>query len=320
MRVRPTGVAAVLAVGLAMPAAALAVGPSPGVAMGGSGAAWAGHGDRFVTVSGGRGSTVVKRVGRPGRLARRVSGRWGIPEVAYDGATEQVPPRSGVVVLARGLMSVRRTRFLVVSARTLRPLHTVSLRGAWAFDALSPDGATMYLIEHPVSDLTRYEVRALDVRSGRVLPGVIADRTSGEWRMEGVPMARLQRPGGDWSYTFYQGGEDGAFVHALDTANATARCIDLPGLTGDLSGAALRQVGRRLVISNGRRRLAAIDTRTLTVVRTHPVVRAAAVAPAPSTRSWEAPALAVLVLAGLAAGVAGVRRRMPHNPARDRRA
>jgi hypothetical protein len=287
--------------------------------MGGGGAAWAGHGSRFVTRAWGRGQTLIERRGPNGRLTRRLPGRWGIPEVAYDGSTELVPPRSTVVVLAERLMSVRRTRLLVLSARTLRPVRTIVLHGPWAFDALSPDGGTMYLIEHPRTDLTRYEVRALDLRSGRVRPGVIADRRSGEWRMQGVPVTRLQRPGGDWSYTLYQGGEDGAFVHALDTATATARCIDLPRLAGALPGTRLRLVGSRLVISGRGRRLAAIDTRTLTVVHPRRVVRTSASAAGGSAGGWRTPALAGVVIAALAAGVAGVRRRMPENPRRDRR-
>ena len=213
---------------------------------------------------------------------------------------------------------MRRTRFLVVSARTLRPQRSIVLRGLWAFDALSPDGHTMYLIEHRTSDFTEYDVRAFDLRSGRLLPGVIADKRSGEWEMQGVPMVRLQRPGGDWSYTLYAGGDNGPFVHALDTATATARCIDLPNLPADLTQASLRQVGDRLVVSLSGRALAAIDTRTLAVVHPHPAVREHAAAARPSGRSWRAPALVGAVLAALAAGAVGVRRRMPHNPAGDR--
>jgi hypothetical protein len=298
-----------------MPAAADAVGPSPGVAIGGAGATWAGHASRFVALFGGQGTTLVERRGGATRLARRLPGRWGIPAVAYDGATEQVPPRSGVVVLAGRRASVRRTRFLVLSVRTLRPVREVVLRGPWAFDALSPDGGTMYLIEHPPTDLTRYDVRALDLRTGRLSGRVIADRRTGEWQMQGIPVARFQRPGGAWSYTLYEGGDGGAFVHALDTANATARCIDLRGLTGDLLGARLRQVGASLRIVDHGRRLAMIDTRTRTPVHATRVVPESATS---SLSPWTVPALAGVVLAGAGAAVIGKRRRMSHNPPSDR--
>lgn len=319
MRVRLTGAVCALGLGLGLPAAAYAVGPSPPVKMGGSGAAWAGHGNRFVTRAGGPAATVIVRRGRGGRMTRLLAGRWGIPEVAYDGTTEQVPPGSGAVVLAGRAMPFRRSRFLVLSAGTLRPRRTIVLRGAWAFDALAPDGAKMYLIEHPTRDYTRYEVRALDLRSGRVLPGVIADKRSGEWRMQGLPTTRLERPGAAWSYTLYVGGSDGAFVHALDTANATARCIDLPGLTGDLTGARMRLSGTRLLIVEGGERLAAIDTHTLAVVHARPAAREDAAATAAPGSRWAA-ALAGVAIVALGAGVVGLRRRMPHNPRRDRQA
>ncbi|HET7343551.1 MAG TPA: hypothetical protein VFL90_18955, partial [Methylomirabilota bacterium] len=169
---------------------------------------------------------------------------------------------------------------------------------------------------HRTSDFTEYDVRAFGLRSGRLRPGVIADRRSGEWKMQGLPMVRLQRRGGDWAYTLYSGGDKGAFVHALDTATATARCIDLPTLPADVTTATLRRVGDRLVVSLNGRAMAAIDTRTLAVVHPHVAVRENAVAARPSTRRWQV--LAALVLAAVAAGAVGVRRRMPHNPAGGR--
>jgi hypothetical protein len=44
--------------------------------------------------------------------------------------------------------------------------------------------------------------------------------------MTGEPYARAMSPDGRWAYTLY-GGEE-TFVHALDTREATAVCIDLP--------------------------------------------------------------------------------------------
>jgi hypothetical protein len=320
MRVRLMGAAAAVALALGLPAAADAVGPSPGVTMGGAGAVWAGHGGRFVTRPSGGSATLILRRGGAGRLTRVVSGRWGIPGVAYDGSTEQVPPASRVVVLAGRGVPFRRSRFLVLSTRTLRPVRSIDLRGSWAFDALSPDGRTMYLIQRRTTNLIAYDVRAFDLRAGRLLPGVIADRRIGEWQMQGAPMVRLQRPGSNWSYTLYTGGQEGAFVHALDTATATARCIDLPGLADDLSGARLRLAGDRLLVMDGAVRVAAIDTRTLVLAHAHSAVPVPAVDVAGKGTDWTTPALAVLALACLAAGGVGVRRRMPHNPARDRRA
>ena len=55
------------------------------------------------------------------------------------------------------------SRFVVLHPRTLRARSRVTLRGAFAFDALSPGGSLMYLLQYlggPQS--TRYAVRVLN--------------------------------------------------------------------------------------------------------------------------------------------------------------
>src|SRR5262249_38391697 len=105
-----------------------------------------------------------------------------------------VPATSPALVVEEKVAAAlpRRTRFVVLSTRDLHVVRRITLPGAFAFDALSPDGATMYLTEHASrAHITRYTVRAYDIRAGRLLPGVIADRTDHEWRMDGLPATRL---------------------------------------------------------------------------------------------------------------------------------
>jgi hypothetical protein len=305
-----TAVSAALVAGLAPAAPALAVGPSPGVVFGGEGAAWQAHSQRFVATPHGRTTTVseLRREGGPVMRSESISGRFGIPAVTYfDGSVERVPAASRTLVLATNPRSQfpRHTRLTVVSTRGLHVLRRIGLHGAFAFDALSPDGMTIYLIQHTSArSITRYVVRAYDLRRGRLVPGVIADRSTGEWKMDGLPVTRSYD--GDWAYTLYQGGEDGAFVHALDTRTATAHCIDLPHLrVPDMSGVRLRAVGKRLLVVEGSRRLAAIDTGRFTTLR-H---RARARPVEGSSSGVPMVALAVLAIALVAAGAAGIRRR-----------
>jgi len=320
-----------------MPGHASAVGASPGVTFGGDGAAWQGHAQRFVAVPDGSGTVVreLRRAGGATTRSVRIAGRYGIPGVAYDGSVEQVPAESATLVLAQniGPPLPRRTRFVVLATADLHMIRRITLAGAFAFDALSPDGATLYLTQHASrAHFTRYTVRVYDIPAGRLLPGVIADRTDHEWRMDGLPATRLQTAGGGWAYTLYQGGEDGAFVHALDTRTRTARCIDIPGMTGrDVLSMKLRLAdrGRRLVIAAGAKPVAAIDTHTLALVSAPAHVRATAhrqrtaAPPAPSSSSsgsstdmWAIGVAAALLAV---AGLVGVRRRMPQNPADGRR-
>ena len=46
--------------------------------------------------------------------------------------------------------------------------------------------------------------------------------------MGGVPVARAASEDGRWAYTLYARRNHGPFVHALDTAEREAFCIDLP--------------------------------------------------------------------------------------------
>lgn len=321
------GTAAAALLGLVLPATAHAVGATPGVAVGGDGASWQGHTERFVAVpaAGGTRVTELRRAGGATLRGRRIAGRYGIPLVAYDGSTEQVPATSPVVVVAERTAAAlpRHTRFVLLSTRDLHVVRRIRLAGAFAFDALSPDGATMYLTRHASrAHLTRYTVRAYDIRAGRLLPGVIADRTDHEWRMDGIPATRLQTPDGAFAYTLYQGGDDGAFIHALDTRRGTAHCIDIPRMAGrDVMSMRLdaADAGRRLLVVSGGKAVAALDTRTFILVppRAHPMRTPAG--PPASGSSTDAWAIGVVLALLAAAGLVGLRRRMPHNPAHGRR-
>ena len=106
------------------------------------------------------------------------------------------------------------------------------LHGSFAFDALSPDASRLYLIQHTEAangDYAHYVVRAYDLRTHRLLPGRVADRTQKSWVMNGYPVTRMTSADGRWVYTLYQNGGDGyPFVHALDTVRGVAHCIGLP--------------------------------------------------------------------------------------------
>src|SRR5207237_8597983 len=103
------------------------------------------------------------------------------------------------------------------------------LRGSCSFDALSPDASRMYLIEYASpGDESHYIVRAYDLRTDRLLPGKIADRSEHEESMAGSPMTRTTSADGRWVYTLYQKPSGEAFIHALDTVGGVAHCVDLP--------------------------------------------------------------------------------------------
>ena len=82
------------------------------------------------------------------------------------------------------------------------------------------------------------------------------------------PMARVGSGDGTWAYTFYA-RQQSPFVHALNTTQRKAFCIDLPiRLAPDeRDRVRLRRAAGKIVVRLGGRTLAAIDTRTLRVTR-----------------------------------------------------
>ena len=90
----------------------------------------------------------------------RLPGRWVLPRVAADGSLGGLSADRSTLVLARRTLAAP-TRFALVDPQTLRLQRVLTVRGRFAFDALSPDASRLYLIEYVrVVGETRYRVRA----------------------------------------------------------------------------------------------------------------------------------------------------------------
>jgi hypothetical protein len=169
---------------------------------------------------------------RGGRVLRAsiLDGRWGVPVVADDGTSSGLSADGGTLVLTRVAQAYprRETAFAVVRTKELAVERTIELEGQWGFDALSPSGRWLYLVEQlSPRDRTRYAVRVYDLARDRLLPDPVIDPREPDEPMRGLPITRATGPGGRWEYTLYAGGEY-PFVHALDTVGRTSRCLDLP--------------------------------------------------------------------------------------------
>ena len=213
-----------------------------------------------------------------GRVIRatRLAGRLVVPVVAYDGSSAGLAVDGSTLVLIRPRTRFpqRQTSLAIVDPRSLSIRRRVHLHGDFSFDAVAPSGQWLYLIQYTSSvDPTRYRVRALDTRSGRLLPGDIVDPHDRGEAMHGNPITRATSADGRWAYTLYDGNGH-PFVHALDTARRAARCLDLPPFpsTANPWSVKLQLVsgGSRLLVTADRRALATIDTRTLSVARALP--------------------------------------------------
>jgi hypothetical protein len=237
-----------------------AVGPSPGQAP----ALLTATGRFTATPTGDGWDTVV----RSGDVARKLAGTWGFPRVTYAGQVEGLSRDGRTLVLAERSQSLTNpTRFLVVDPQSLEVRKRISLDGQFAFDALSPDARTMYLVEYvTVNSELRYRVRSYDLAAGRLARQVIADKRSRWTTMQGMPLSRATSGDGTWVYTLYGNGAK-PFVHALNARQGYALCIDLPVGFAQVEGARLRLAHGRLDVLRAGSVRAAIDTASLQVVR-----------------------------------------------------
>jgi hypothetical protein len=237
-------------------AAPVALGDGPlYVVQGGAGVATPGGAIHWVTVSDGTHGTLLEKVTADGQVDYWIQfkGSWGTPILGQGTQTGQGLSHDGrtlVLESTPGPPYATPSKFLIVNLRRMGAVRTIVLHGYFSFDALSPDASKMYLIQFKPSgpgDTSHYIVRAYDLRTNRLLPGKIADRSEHEKSMAGYAMTRTTSPDGRWVYTLYQKPSGEPFVHALDTVGAAAYCIDLPKNRGLYNIVlALRDHGRTL--------------------------------------------------------------------------
>jgi hypothetical protein len=165
-----------------------------------------------------------------------IAGRWVFPTIGADPVPVGVSANGATIVLeeagvVHGVAGAGRTtsRFAVLDAHLTRrnEPRIIKLRGAFDFDALSPDGSLLYVAEQiPGSLEGRYQVRAVETATGRLRPDVIVDKRNAGERMAGYPIDQERRADG-MVLTLYRGAEH-PFIHALSSVDAWAVCIDLP--------------------------------------------------------------------------------------------
>jgi hypothetical protein len=224
---------------------------------------------RYIALTTGR-QTIVSFVQLPGGQVdrwRQLPGYFGVPVIALDGTTDGVSGDGRTLVLATPSGGVT-TQFALIDTKTMK-LRRVTLRGTWSYDAISPDGSILYLIQYTeVGPNLSYRVRAYDLAARRLLARPIVDAEIGERLMRGRTVTRRTASGGRWAYTLYARTKKQPFVHALDTVQRRAYCIDLPLDLKRADQMSLRLAlrgGRMLEVRLGRDNVAAIDTRTLVV-------------------------------------------------------
>jgi hypothetical protein len=250
-------------------AAADGGGPSPGPSMGGPGKLDPSGALRYVTVPVKDGTLLEAIRVRDASLYRwrYLHGLLGIPMVAFDGSLGGLSHDGSRLVLA-SFPGPRVTSFVMLDPGAMHVLARVRLRGNYAFDALSPSGSLMYLVQYlgaPGAAAQPYAVRAFDWDTRKLLPGTIVDPREPDEKMNGQPVTRAATPDG-WAYTLYWRNGKTSFVHALDTTKRRAFCVDLPWKSPKwIYEVRLRVRGGTLEMRRHGRTIARMDRKTLKV-------------------------------------------------------
>jgi hypothetical protein len=287
---------------LALSADALASGPPVG--------GWAeggvvAGGARYVALPAGNGTLLERLAVSGGQPVRThyLKSKLGVPMIATDGTPGGLSGDGRTLVLSAPRTSYpqRVSTLYLMNARNLALRQRVILKGDFSFDAISPDGATLYLIQLDPRNFTRYAVRALDTRSGRLFVKPVVDRREPDEAMRGVPFTRVTSPDGRYAYTLYAGG-DKPFIHALDTMSRSAACIDIPPipLNDQIS---LRLRGRRLTVLAGGSPISYVDAATRKVSKARQATSPRHPAAEESGGGGGASLLRWLLVAGAAAAV-----------------
>jgi hypothetical protein len=228
--VRRLGSCLVVLVALAAVPAAFAAFPGPYALQGGQGVL-SNDGTVSFTAAKGAGGTLIREIStEDGTVlrARTFKGQFGIPTL-QSGKPGEGMSRDGKTFVLANVGFANTSRFMLVRTGDLSTVDSFKLNGTYAFDALSPNGSMMYLIQHQTTqDVNHYIVRGYNLRTHTLLPRRIADKSQENWVMQGWAVTRTTSPNGRWVYTLYANPGGYPFVHALDTVNSVAHCVGLP--------------------------------------------------------------------------------------------
>lgn len=247
-------------------------------------------------------STAVARIERDGGRVSRwwsLPGSFQVPAVSYDPDSDGGLTADGETLVLSEVWRTyppRVSRFAVLKTQFNyewrgpgRPPHFrqfpkfIEVAGAFNLNAISPDGATVYLTHYRVrrgheastGPSDDFVIRALDVESGELLPRPVASTPPLRGPLTGIPVTRASSGDGRWAYTLYLSDHRNTYLLALDTIAGRAIPVELPRLPGPPASALLLRLrleadGRRLTVFNrspnleGARPLVRVDTSTYT--------------------------------------------------------
>lgn len=158
----------------------------------------------------------------------QLDGRYELPPATYSGRPGGLSENGEWLVLQHRNSSAASAHYLVFHTKFDQPAVPVELNGDFAFDAITNDGHSLYLVEYMSADRTLYRVRWYHLASQSLDERVIVDKTSGALSMSGIRLASVSSNSTGFVFSLYVNGRHGPFIHALDTQNGFALCLTLP--------------------------------------------------------------------------------------------
>jgi hypothetical protein len=243
---------------LAVVSVASAAYPAPFALQGGQGVLSNNGAIRFVASAAGESTLVRAYKTKDGStlMSQTINGSFGVPMITSSGPGGGMY-RDGSTFVLQSMGSLSTTQFVLLSTADLGIRDQIMLKGTFSFDALSPDGSKLYLVQHTsAQDIQHYIVRGYDLSAHQLLPGRIADKAQKSWVMKGWTIARVTTANGRWAYTLYANPGGFPFVHALDTVRGVAHCVGVPWPQSDSNQSKvfnfqLSLRGKMLVIKQG---------------------------------------------------------------------
>ena len=188
---------------------------------------------------------------------------FGLPSSGGSGKPSGLSSNGRWLVLAGEPTSTDRAHnqsgFLVFDTSNLHTTpHHFTLNGYFIYDGINNNGDSVYLLQNlnVDSDGGRYNVRRFDLANNRLDPQILVDKRTGERDLSGDAVSSVNSPDGAWQFTVYAFGSSEPMIHALNLADSSSWCIDLPRAPIDqgmdlLWGLAASRDGRYVYAING---------------------------------------------------------------------
>lgn len=252
-------------------------------------------GSVYYTLEGASSSTLNWVDAKTGRTITHIElpGSYAFADERELGPTGLSPNGRWLVLVG---VSSASSSFAVIDTALLKLAAVATVPGPFAFDAISNDGTSLYLIEQITPQAARelglntsygYRVRVYDVPAAKLSETLVVDvklasqtlgnnaETRVDGIMNGIYQSSVPSRDGLWNFSFYYNPSRGPFIHVLHLNSRSAYCIlDLPVVSGGYEkrlgwSLALTPSGKTLYAVNGALGLvSSIDATTLKVMRT----------------------------------------------------